>query len=103
MHAGLNYALAVTCFEMRDFRQTAKLLNEIISKALASDPALAPPFQSSTDTSRIFKNSPALQDSCLIEAYNLKAAMEYHTMNCTYVIILPRISFLFGTRRKRFS
>ncbi|GAU90352.1 hypothetical protein RvY_02779 [Ramazzottius varieornatus] len=78
---GCVYGQAATAYEMKDFRQCAKYLNDIISRALSTHPQFSPPFDSGTENKQVFQNSPVLQQSYLIEAYNLKAAMEHHMGN----------------------
>ena len=83
------YGQAATAYEMKDFRQCSKYLNDIISKALAAHPQFSPPFDSGSENKQIFQNTPVLQQSFLIEAYNLKAAMEHHIDNGNAIAISP--------------
>ncbi|XP_055346000.1 tetratricopeptide repeat protein 30A-like isoform X1 [Paramacrobiotus metropolitanus] len=75
------YALAVCYYEMNDIRQAVKYCNDVIGKALSNNPELAPQPRVDGEAMKFIRNSPALQSSFLIEAYNLRAAIEHRSGN----------------------
>lgn len=66
----LLYNLALTQFEMQDYKGAIECLDQILARAYESYPQLTQPFSAQT-------TSEILRKTALIEALNLKAAIQF--------------------------
>ncbi len=71
----LGYNLALCAYKLRAFTQAAKGVAEVIERGVREHPEFA--TAGAEGPTRSVGNSQALRDSFLVEAFNLKAAIEY--------------------------
>ncbi len=73
-----RYAIAICYYQERDFTNARNAVHGVIDSALSLHPELA---RSTGPIQRSVGNSKALEESALVETYNLKAALELKTKN----------------------
>jgi tetratricopeptide repeat protein 30 len=86
--ADLSYNIALCYYRMKQFGPSLKHLAEIIERGVRQHPELGVGARSEAETDgggaesvRSVGNTPALKESALVEAFNLKAAIEYVMKN----------------------
>ena len=78
----IEYNIGVCCYKMKMLSSAPNCIQNIIENANKNHPDIV--LKSRIDVGmprQSLANSPALYQSCLIEAYNLKAAIDYHLNN----------------------
>ena len=76
-HSDLAYDIALCYFKMEDYENALMLVEEIIKQGKCNHPDLFLNSNHYSDESKIGLNSVSLQESYIIEAYNLKAAIAF--------------------------
>ncbi|KXS15136.1 TPR-like protein [Gonapodya prolifera JEL478] len=79
--AELAYATALCHYEMRQCIPALKVIQDIIERGMRDHPELSVGMATEGVEVRNVANSRTLQDSFLVEAFNLKAAIEYNLKN----------------------
>lgn len=78
----IEYNIGVCCFKMKMLSSAHTCIQNIIEDANKNHPDIVLRSRREPGVERqSLANSPALFESCLIEAYNLKAAIDYHLNN----------------------
>eukprot|EP01035_Chromulina_nebulosa_P019358 gene19358-25224_t len=75
--ADLSYNIALCYYREKQFGAAMKYISEIIEKGVRDHPELSVGSNTDGIDVRSVGNSLALKETCLIEAFNLKAAIEY--------------------------
>ena len=68
------------------------LLADIIERGIRDHPELSVGMATEGLEVRSVGNTMSLHNSALVEAFNLKAAIEYQLKNCKHAIVLPSIA-----------
>ena len=78
----IEYNIGVCCYKMKMLSSAHNCIQNIIEDANKNHPDIVLKSRIYPGMPRqSLANSPALYESCLIEAYNLKAAIDYHLNN----------------------
>eukprot|EP00892_Ulva_mutabilis_P003389 jgi/Ulvmu1/1421/UM011_0150.1 len=77
----LQYSIALCHFKQQDLVQALKCLATVIEEGVKQHPELSVGSQCDGQRVHSVGNSQALQDSALVEAFNLKCAIEYQLGN----------------------
>lgn len=83
--AEIQYCIALCNYQTKDYVQSLKCLGDIIETGIKEYPDLNVGVSPGEILS--VANSPALHKSYLVEAFNLKASIEYNLKNCTFLLI----------------
>jgi tetratricopeptide repeat protein 30 len=75
--ADLAYNIALCYFRMKQFGPALRTIAEIIDKGIRNHPELSVGTNTDGVDVRSVGNSAVLKETCLIEAFNLKAAIEF--------------------------
>jgi len=78
-HATIIYNIALAYFKLKRYPKCHKFIQDIIKKGIREHPELSVGGQSEGYQVRSVGNSKILKDTALIEAFNLKYAIEYVT------------------------
>lgn len=78
----LTYSIALCHYQMRDFSQALKMIAEIIDRAVKDHPELGVGMGSEMPMAYV-GNTLLLHESAVVEACNLKFAIEYQMKNMT--------------------
>jgi len=81
--AEIAYNIALCNYMMGDYEDALEVIQEIIDRGIESNPEFTPSSSQDHDEKIDVNNSMNLQESFLIESYNLKAAVEYDMGNIT--------------------
>merc|ERR1719454_1813587 len=79
--AELAYAIGLCYYHQRQYGPALKYIAEIIERGVREHPELSVGSQSEGVDVRSVGNSMVLKETALIEAFNLKAAIEFQTKN----------------------
>ncbi|CEF66746.1 Tetratricopeptide repeat protein 30B [Strongyloides ratti] len=79
----LAYAIALCCYELKDYSQALKYISDIIDKGIRDHPELGIGMVTEGLEVRSVGNTLLLHQTALIEACNLKFAIEYNSRNMT--------------------
>ncbi|TKR59940.1 hypothetical protein L596_029544 [Steinernema carpocapsae] len=79
--ADLAYAIALCHYQLRDFAKAISLITNIIDRGIKDHPELSVGLVSDGIEVRSVGNSMILHETALIEAFNLKCAIEYKLKN----------------------
>lgn len=79
--ADICYNIALCYYKMKKYAGALKYITEIIERGIKDHPELSVGLQTEGLDVRSVGNTKALQDTALIEAFNLKAAIEYQLKN----------------------
>lgn len=79
--ADLAYNIALCYYRMKQFGPALKHLAEVIERGVREHPELSVGSQTDGMEVKSVGNTPALKETALIEAFNLKAAIEYVMKN----------------------
>jgi hypothetical protein len=79
--ADLAYNIALCYYRMKQFGPALKHLAEIIERGVREHPELSVGSQTDGMEVKSVGNTPVLKETALIEAFNLKAAIEYVMKN----------------------
>merc|ERR1711988_1914697 len=79
--ADLSYNIALCYYRMKQFGPALKHLAEIIERGVREHPELSVGSQTDGIEVRSVGNSQVLKQTALVEAFNLKAAIEFHMKN----------------------
>ncbi|KPA80272.1 hypothetical protein ABB37_04569 [Leptomonas pyrrhocoris] len=79
--APLTYNMALMYYRMEQYGPALKHLSEIIDRGVEDHPELGIGINTEGGEARSVGNTQLLKDTALIEAFNLKAAIEYETKN----------------------
>ncbi|KAJ6220820.1 hypothetical protein RDWZM_006632 [Blomia tropicalis] len=77
----LLYNIAVCYYHLKRYQEAMKFLGEIIGQGMQEHPELSVGENTEGIEVRSVGNTETLHDSCLVEAFNLKAAIEYQLKN----------------------
>lgn len=79
----IEYNIGVSCYKMQMLSSAHTCIQNIFDNANKNHPDLLMKTAANAGLpgAKSLANSPALYESCLIEAYNLKAAIDYHLNN----------------------
>ncbi|KAF1320892.1 hypothetical protein FI667_g12275, partial [Globisporangium splendens] len=78
----LSYNIAVCFFKMKQYGNAMRQIAEIIEKGVRDHPELSVGSKSESNTDvKSVRNSTVLRETALVEAFNLKAAIEYEMKN----------------------
>ena len=77
----LSYNVALCHYKEKDYGQALRHIAEIIERGVREHPELSVGSNTEGIEVRSVGNSPVLRETCLIEAFNLKAAIEFATGN----------------------
>lgn len=77
----LTYNIALTYYRMHQFGQALKHIAEIIEKGIQDHPELNIGSNTDGNEARSVGNTQLLKETALIEAFNLKAAIEFEMKN----------------------
>ena len=76
-HADVSYNIALCYYKEKQYGPALRSIAEIIEKGVRSHPELSVGSNTDGIEVRSVGNSSVLKETCLIEAFNLKAAIEY--------------------------
>ena len=76
-HADLAYNISLCYFKEKQYGNALRYISEIIEKGIRNHPELSVGSNTEGIEAHSVGNSAVLQETCLIEAFNLKAAIEY--------------------------
>eukprot|EP00428_Durinskia_dybowskii_P078280 CAMPEP_0170356544 /NCGR_PEP_ID=MMETSP0117_2-20130122/1234_1 /TAXON_ID=400756 /ORGANISM="Durinskia baltica, Strain CSIRO CS-38" /LENGTH=648 /DNA_ID=CAMNT_0010610659 /DNA_START=42 /DNA_END=1988 /DNA_ORIENTATION=- len=79
--ADLAYNIALCSYRMKQFGPALRTIAEIIDKGIRNHPELSVGTNTDGVDVRSVGNSAVLKETCLIEAFNLKAAIEFEMRN----------------------
>ena len=79
--AHLSYNIALCHYRLKDFAQALKHIADIIERGIRDHPELSVGMQTEGIEVRSVGNTLTLHKTALIEAFNLKAAIEYLLKN----------------------
>merc|ERR1719261_516579 len=79
--AELAYAIALCCYHQRQYGPALKHIAEVIERGVREHPELSVGSQTEGVDVRSVGNSMVLKETALVEAFNLKAAIEYLMKN----------------------
>jgi tetratricopeptide repeat protein 30 len=77
----LAYNIALCCYKLKQYAQAMTHINNIIDKGIMSHPELSVGSSAPGYEVRSVGNSQTLKETALIEAFNLKAAIEFQLTN----------------------
>ncbi|KAG2521541.1 hypothetical protein BBO99_00005559 [Phytophthora kernoviae] len=78
----LSYNIALCFFKMKQYGNAMRQIAEIIEKGVRDHPELSVGSKSEQNTDvKSVRNSTVLRETALVEAFNLKAAIEYEMKN----------------------
>jgi tetratricopeptide repeat protein 30 len=80
-HADIAYNIALCYYREKQYGPALRHIAEIIEKGVRSHPELSVGSNTDGIEVRSVGNSAVLKETCLIEAFNLKAAIEYDMKN----------------------
>jgi len=80
-HADLAYNLAVTHYQLKQWGPSLKYISEIIERGIHEHPELSIGSNTEGLDVRSVGNSQTLKETALVEAFNLKSAIEYMMKN----------------------
>eukprot|EP00760_Papus_ankaliazontas_P011760 PhM_4_TR1501/c0_g1_i1/m.45887/K19683/TTC30, DYF1; tetratricopeptide repeat protein 30 len=80
-HADLAYNCAVTLYQLKQWGPSLKYIAEIIEKGIHEHPEMSIGSNTEGLDVRSVGNSQALKETALVEAFNLKSAIEYMMKN----------------------
>ncbi|KAJ3392309.1 Tetratricopeptide repeat protein 30A [Lobulomyces angularis] len=80
-NAELSYNIALCHYQLKKFVPSLKYIADIIEKGIRDHPELSVGMATEGIDVRSVGNSQTLHETYLIEAFNLKAAIEYHLKN----------------------
>lgn len=75
----MMYNMALCHYKLKRYADAMKLCNDIIEKGVREHPELSVGSSAGNSEVRSVGNSQTLRETCLLEAFNLKAAIEYST------------------------
>ncbi|KAJ1380784.1 hypothetical protein B484DRAFT_411924, partial [Ochromonadaceae sp. CCMP2298] len=75
--ADLAYNVALCCYREKNFGAALRTISEIIDKGIRNHPELSVGTNTDGVDVRSVGNSAVLKETCLVEAFNLKAAVEF--------------------------
>jgi tetratricopeptide repeat protein 30 len=78
----ISYNIAVCHFKLKHYDVALKNIADIIEKGIKEHPELSVGMQTDGIEVASVGNTLILHDSCLVEAFNLKAAIQYTLKNC---------------------
>lgn len=81
--ADLAYNIALTHYRMKQYGQSLKHIAEIIERGIKEHPELGIGTNTEGLEVRSVGNTPELKETALVEAFNLKSAIEYMMKNYT--------------------
>ena len=79
--AYLSYNIALCLYRMRQYASSLKSIADIIERGIRQYPELSVGMRTEGIDVRSVGNSLVLQESAFVEAFNLKAAIEYNLKN----------------------
>lgn len=79
--ADLAYNVALCHYKERSYAAALKSIGEVIERGVREHPELSVGSNTDGIDVRSVGNSAVLAETCLVEAFNLKAAIEYCTKN----------------------
>ena len=82
-HAGLVYNVALAHYRMKNYGQALKHIADIIERGIKEHPELGIGSNTEGLEVRSVGNTTTLKETALVEAFNLKAAIEYMMKNYT--------------------
>ncbi|KAL1114906.1 hypothetical protein AAG570_007730, partial [Ranatra chinensis] len=77
----LSYNMALCYYSLKDYQQASKYIADIMERGIQDHPELGIGATADGFGLRIVGNTPALLKTAVIEAFNLKAAIEYQLNN----------------------
>jgi tetratricopeptide repeat protein 30 len=77
----IEYNIGVCCYKLKMLSAACVCFQNILEHAAKTNPEIIVPSRVEGMRATSMANSPALYESCLIEAYNLKAAIDYMLNN----------------------
>lgn len=80
-HADISYNIALCYYREQQYGPALRYIAEIIEKGVRSHPELSVGSNTDGIEVRSVGNSAVLKETCLIEAFNLKAAIEFDMKN----------------------
>ncbi len=83
--ADLVYHTALCYYLTKEYGQSLKRIGEIIERGIRDHPELNVGMATEGIEVKSVGNSQTLHETYLVEAFNLKAAIEYHLKNCKYL------------------
>jgi hypothetical protein len=83
-HDAHSYNQALCLYKQKQYGPALKLIAEIIERGVREHPELSVGSNTDGVEVRSVGNSGALKETALIEAFNLKAAIEFQVKNCTW-------------------
>lgn len=103
-NAHLSYNIALCYYQLKEFAPALKHIGDIIERGIREHPELSVGMATEGIEVRSVGNTLTLHSTALIEAFNLKAAIEYQLKNCKhffYLIYVINIFFKTRLRKKR--
>lgn len=86
--AELAYNIAICNYQLKKYVPALKHIGDIIERGIKDHPELSVGMAAEGIEVRSVGNSQTLHETFLIEAFNLKAAIEYQLKNC--MISIPK-------------
>ena len=87
----IAYNIAVCYYQLKQYAQSRKYIIEIIEKGIKEHPELGIGSNAEGIEVRSVGNTITLKETALIEAFNLKASIEYEMKNCMSKIVISEI------------
>ena len=78
----ISYNIAVCYFKLKQYEISLKHIADIIEKGIREHPELSVGMQTDGIEVPSVGNTITLHESCLVEAFNLKAAIKFNLKNC---------------------
>lgn len=82
--AHLAYNLALCRYRLKQYSQALKHIADIIERGIRDHPELSVGMATEGIDVRSVGNTRTLHETALVEAFNLKAAIEYDLRNCKF-------------------
>ena len=86
--ADIHYYIALCYYKMKQYVPSLKCISDIIEKGIRDHPELNVGMVTEGLDMSSVGNSSVLHQSYLIEAFNLKSAIEFNLKNCNFLFFI---------------
>lgn len=86
-HPHVSYNLALCRYRLKEYGAALKHIADIIERGIRDHPELSVGMATEGIDVRSVGNTRVLHETALVEAFNLKAAIEYDLRNCEWRVV----------------